>query len=202
MAEFLKRVDLIFGEYSDEKYKTLEKTIKRPNDDIIKDILDSGLRGRGGAGFPTAMKWKFTMEQPGDEKYVICNADEGEPGTFKDREILTQVPRKVFAGMAICGKVIGAKKGYIYLRGEYRFLLPDLLEEIDDYNETAKELGIDFTIEIRMGSGAYICGEESAFLNPWKVNAVNPGTNLPILPLQVTSINPPLSIMLKHLSMS
>ena len=69
------------------------------------------------------MKWKFTKEQPGDEKYVICNADEGEPGTFKDREILTKVPRKVFAGMAICGKVIGAKKGYMYLRGEYRFLL-------------------------------------------------------------------------------
>jgi [NiFe] hydrogenase diaphorase moiety large subunit len=165
MAEDLKRVDLIFGEYSeysDQKYKTLEKTIKRPSDDIIKDILDSGLRGRGGAGFPTAMKWKFTKEQPGDEKYVICNADEGEPGTFKDREILSRVPRKVFAGMAICGKVIGAKKGYMYLRGEYRFLLPGLLEEIDFYNETAKELGIDFTIEIRMGSGAYICGEESA----------------------------------------
>jgi len=162
MSEFLKRVDLIFGEYSDQKYKTLEQTIKRPTDDIIKDILDSGLRGRGGAGFPTAMKWKFTREQPGDEKYVICNADEGEPGTFKDREILTQVPRKVFAGMAICGKVIGAKKGYMYLRGEYRFLLPSLLEEIHVYNETAKELGIDFTIEIRMGSGAYICGEESA----------------------------------------
>jgi [NiFe] hydrogenase diaphorase moiety large subunit len=162
MSEFLKRVDLIFGEYSDQKYKTLEQTIKRPSDDIIKDILDSGLRGRGGAGFPTAMKWKFTMEQPGDEKYVICNADEGEPGTFKDREILTQVPRKVFAGMAICGKVIGAKKGYMYLRGEYRFLLPELLKEIEVYNESAKKLGIDFSIEIRMGSGAYICGEESA----------------------------------------
>jgi [NiFe] hydrogenase diaphorase moiety large subunit len=108
------------------------------------------------------MKWKFTKEQPGEEKYVICNADEGEPGTFKDREILSRVPRKVFAGMAICGKVIGAKKGYMYLRGEYRFLLPGLLEEIDFYNETARELGIDFTIEIRMGSGAYICGEESA----------------------------------------
>jgi [NiFe] hydrogenase diaphorase moiety large subunit len=162
MSELVQRVDLIFGEYSDQKYKTLEETLNRPTDDIIKDILDSGLRGRGGAGFPTALKWKFTKEQPGDEKYVICNADEGEPGTFKDREILTKVPRKVFAGMAICGKVIGAKKGYMYLRGEYRFLLPDLLEEIKVYNEHAKELGIDFTIEIRMGSGAYICGEESA----------------------------------------
>ena len=162
MSELVQRVDLIFGEYSDQKYKTLAETIVRSNDDIIKDILDSGLRGRGGAGFPTALKWKYTMEQPVEEKYVICNADEGEPGTFKDREILTMVPRKVFAGMAICGKVIGAKKGYMYLRGEYRFLLPGLLEELKIYDEHCKELGIDFSIEIRMGSGAYICGEESA----------------------------------------
>lgn len=158
----LKRVDLIFGEYSNVKYKVLADTLKRSNEDILKDLLDSGLRGRGGAGFPTAMKWKFTAEAPGDEKYVICNADEGEPGTFKDREILTRVPRKVFAGMAICGKVIGAKKGYMYLRGEYRFLLTDLYKELDIYHDHAQKLGSDFTIEIRLGSGAYICGEESA----------------------------------------
>lgn len=158
----LKRVDLIFGEYSNVKYKVLAESLKRSNEDILKDLLDSGLRGRGGAGFPTAMKWKFTAEAPSDEKYVVCNADEGEPGTFKDREILTRVPRKVFAGMAICGKVIGSKKGYMYLRGEYRFLLPDLYKELDIYHEHAAKLGHDFTIEIRLGSGAYICGEESA----------------------------------------
>ncbi|MGE5424237.1 MAG: NADH-ubiquinone oxidoreductase-F iron-sulfur binding region domain-containing protein [Syntrophothermus sp.] len=158
----LKRVDLIFGEYSDVKYKVLADTLKKSNDEILKDLLDSGLRGRGGAGFPTAMKWKFTAEAPSDEKFVICNADEGEPGTFKDREILSKVPRKVFSGMAICGKVIGAKKGYMYLRGEYRFLLPELYKELDTYHEHAAKLGLDFTIEIRMGSGAYICGEESA----------------------------------------
>ena len=158
----LKRVDLIFGEYSNEKYKILANTLTRPNEDILKDILDSGLRGRGGAGFPTAIKWKYTAETPSDERYVICNADEGEPGTFKDREILLRVPRKVFSGMAICGKVIGAKKGYMYLRGEYRFMLPELMKEMDIYHEHAKQLGLDFTIEIRMGSGAYICGEESA----------------------------------------
>jgi [NiFe] hydrogenase diaphorase moiety large subunit len=162
MSELVQRVDLIFGEYSDQKYKTLAETVNRPKEDIIKDILDSGLRGRGGAGFPTALKWKFTMEQPSEEKYVVCNADEGEPGTFKDREILTKVPRKVFAGMAICGMVIGAKKGYMYLRGEYRYLLPDLNRELEVYNEHMVTLGIDFPIEIRMGSGAYICGEESA----------------------------------------
>lgn len=158
----LKRVDLIFGEYSSEKYKVLASTLKRSNEEILKDLLESGLRGRGGAGFPTAMKWKFTAETPSDEKFVICNADEGEPGTFKDREILSRVPRKVFSGMAICGKVIGAKKGYMYLRGEYRFMLPELQKELDIYHEHATALGHDFPIEIRMGSGAYICGEESA----------------------------------------
>ncbi len=158
----LKRVDLIFGEYSNVKYKVLSETMKRPNEEILEDILESGLRGRGGAGFPTAMKWRLTAQSPSDEKYVICNADEGEPGTFKDREILTRVPRKVFSGMAICGKVIGAQRGYIYLRGEYKFMLPELMKELDGYNEHAKSIGLDFPIEIKLGSGAYICGEESA----------------------------------------
>jgi len=158
----LKRVDFIFGDYTQVKYKVLADTLIRSNEDILKDLLDSGLRGRGGAGFPTAMKWKYTAEAPGNEKYVICNADEGEPGTFKDKEILARVPRKVFSGMAICGKIIGARKGYMYLRGEYRFLLPDLYKELDIYHHYAKELGHDFTIEIVLGSGAYICGEESA----------------------------------------
>ena len=158
----LKRVDLIFGEYSNVKYNVLADTLKRTNEDILDNLFESGLRGRGGAGFPTAMKWKITAEVPGDEKYVICNADEGEPGTFKDREILSRVPRKVFSGMAICGKVINAKKGYLYLRGEYKFLIPELNRELESYHEHVKKLGHDFTIEIYLGSGAYICGEESA----------------------------------------
>jgi [NiFe] hydrogenase diaphorase moiety large subunit len=158
----MKKVDVIFGEYTNEKYKVLEHTLVKSNDEIIKELLDSGLRGRGGAGFPTGLKWKYTMEQPSDEKFVICNADEGEPGTFKDREILQRVPRKVYSGMAICAKVIGAKRGYIYLRGEYKFLLPSLLEELEIYHEHARKLDHNFTIEIRLGSGAYICGEESA----------------------------------------
>ncbi|MCK4662120.1 MAG: hypothetical protein KAT68_04600 [Bacteroidales bacterium] len=158
----LKRVDVIFGEYTGEKYPVFRKIIKRPNEEIIKELLDSGLKGRGGAGFPTGLKWKFAAEVESDEKYVICNADEGEPGTFKDREILDRVPRKVFCGMAICAKVIGAKKGYVYLRGEYKFLLPALQKERDIFYEHAKEVGFDFTIEFKLGSGAYICGEESA----------------------------------------
>lgn len=158
----LQRLDLIFGEYSAEKYKMLNKTIGRPKDEIIQELLDSGLKGRGGAGFPTGMKWKFTSQEVEPVKYVICNADEGEPGTFKDREILSRVPRKVFSGMAICGYVIGAKEGYLYLRGEYKFLIPSLREELEIFHEHAKMIGLDFTIDIRMGSGAYICGEESA----------------------------------------
>jgi [NiFe] hydrogenase diaphorase moiety large subunit len=160
--ENVKRVDLIFGEYTQEKYKILEETMKKSNEQIINEMINSGLKGRGGAGFLTGMKWKFTAQEKDPVKYVVCNADEGEPGTFKDREILTKVPRKVFSGMAICGKAIGAKKGYMYLRGEYMYLVPDLMNELDIYHEHAKRFNLDFTIEIRMGSGAYICGEESA----------------------------------------
>lgn len=160
--ENVKRVDLIFGEYTQEKYKILENTIKKSNEQIINEMINSGLKGRGGAGFLTGMKWKFTAQEKDPVKYVVCNADEGEPGTFKDREILTKVPRKVFSGMAICGKAIGAKKGYMYLRGEYMYLVPELMAELDIYHEHAKRFKLDFTIELRMGSGAYICGEESA----------------------------------------
>lgn len=157
----LKRVDLIFEEVCNTK-DILKKAWSRSKDEIINELLESGLKGRGGAGFPTALKWKFTSEQPEADRYIICNADEGEPGTFKDREILFKVPEKVFGGMAICAKVIGAKEGYIYLRGEYRFLLPELEAKLNNFHEILAELKIDFRIKIIMGSGAYICGEESA----------------------------------------
>jgi [NiFe] hydrogenase diaphorase moiety large subunit len=160
----INRADVIFGAYTTEKYKVLEKTLKRDRNDIIQELIDSGLRGRGGAGFPTGLKWKFAAAQKEEEKYVICNADEGEPGTFKDREILMKVPRKVLSGMAICGYCIGAKKGCIYLRGEYKFMLPDLNAEIAVFHEHAKQFGLDFTIEIKLGSGAYVCGEETALI--------------------------------------
>lgn len=158
----LKRVDIIFGAYTQEKYKVLEETLKKSSDQIISEVTDSGLKGRGGAGFPTGLKWKYTANEVDPIKYVVCNADEGEPGTFKDREILTRVPRKVFSGMAICAKAIGAKKGYLYLRGEYVYMLPDLMAELELFHECAKENNLDFEIKISMGSGAYICGEESA----------------------------------------
>ena len=108
------------------------------------------------------MKWRFTAQEKDPVKYIVCNADEGEPGTFKDREILDQVPGKVFCGMAIAGKAVGAKMGYVYLRGEYKFLIPKLNTELDKFHKTMDEFNQNFRIQIRLGSGAYICGEESA----------------------------------------
>ncbi|MCF8218537.1 MAG: hypothetical protein K9J21_06110 [Bacteroidales bacterium] len=157
----LKRVDIIFTE--DCNYKDiLSEALQSSNEDIVQSLLNSGLRGRGGAGFPTGMKWKFTAQEESDEKFIICNADEGEPGTFKDREILFKVPFKVFGGMAVGAKVIGAKEGYIYLRGEYKFLLDDLQKHLDEFHNVLDELNFDFRIKIVTGAGAYICGEESA----------------------------------------
>ena len=157
----LKRIDLIFKDEADYK-AVLKKAASQTNDELINELIASGLKGRGGAGFPTGLKWKLTSESKADKKYVICNADEGEPGTFKDREILTQVPHKVLTGMAICGKIIGAKEGFIYLRKEYNYLTTDLNKIIDEFHEVCKKLGLDFKIKIFLGYGAYICGEESA----------------------------------------
>lgn len=163
MEKTLKKVDIIF-EIDDKlsPLSILEKTIKRSPDEIILDLIDSGLKGRGGAGFPTGLKWKFARNEDSDTKYIICNADEGEPGTFKDREIIERVPDKILTGMAICAYVVGAKEGFIYLRGEYNFLLKNLQKRVDDYNLGMKKLNFDFTIGIKSGSGAYVCGEESA----------------------------------------
>ena len=156
----LNKVDLIF-EKIDTK-EVLLKAFKMSSDEIIQNMLDSGLKGRGGAGFPTGLKWKYTAVEKSPDKYIVCNADEGEPGTFKDRELLDRVSNKVHGGMAIAGKAIGAKMGIVYLRGEYRYLLPKLMIELDSFHKMIKEIGYDFNIVYRMGSGAYICGEESA----------------------------------------
>lgn len=178
----LQRVDLIFTEECSYK-DVLEETLKRPKDEITQEILDSGLRGRGGAGFPTGLKWKFTAQEESDEKFVVCNADEGEPGTFKDREILTRVPFKVFGGMAVCGYVIGAKEGYVYLRGEYEYLKEDIQNKIDEFHKTLDKLGLDFRIKLLMGCGAYICGEESALFESMEGKRGEP-RNKPPYPTQ------------------
>ncbi len=139
--------------------------------EVIEEVKASGLRGRGGAGFPTGLKWSFTAQAAGDQKYLICNADEGEPGTFKDRLILEGDPHSVIEGMAIAGYAIGATKGYVYSRGEYGLSIQRLNTAI----EQAKKLGLlgnglfgtdfSFDIEVRTGAGAYVCGEETALIN-------------------------------------
>jgi NADH:ubiquinone oxidoreductase subunit F (NADH-binding) len=144
-------------------FKALKKVLKLTGEQLIGEIKASGLRGRGGAGFPCGLKWELARKAPGDEKYVICNADEGEVGTFKDRYILENDPFSLIEGIAIAGYAIGAKKAYIYLRAEYHFLL-DLLEGAIAQSKKRGFLK-QLDIEIRQGAGAYVCGEESALMD-------------------------------------
>jgi len=143
-------------------------TLSRP--DIIEEMKNSGLKGRGGAGFPTGMKWNFAAAARADEKFVICNADEGEPGTFKDRIILQEHADLVFEGMTIAGKAVGAKEGILFLRGEYTYLkshLEAVLAKRREQNLLGKGIlgtDLEFDIRIFMGAGAYICGEETALI--------------------------------------
>jgi NADP-reducing hydrogenase subunit HndC len=138
--------------------------------EVIEIIENSGLRGRGGAGFPTGMKWKFVSKTPGDQKYVICNADESEPGTFKDRVVLEGDPHSIIEAMLIAGYAVGASVGYIYVRGEYALAQARLVQAI----EQAKAMGLlgehifgsnfSFELHVHAGAGAYICGEETALI--------------------------------------
>ena len=143
-------------------YKSLEKARGMKQTEVIEEVKKSNLRGRGGAGFNAGMKWNFSYQVQSEEKYVVCNADEGEPGTYKDRIIMENDPQSVIEGMAICGYAIGSKKGYIYCRGEYPYVVDTLNQAIAQ----AKAKGVlgDFDVEVRMGGGAYVCGEESALI--------------------------------------
>ncbi len=139
--------------------------------DIIETVSQSGLKGRGGAGFPTGMKWNFCAAEKGELKYIICNADEGEPGTFKDRVILSRFADLVFEGMTIGGRAIGATLGVVYLRAEYTYLRPHLNEVIKERRSRGvlgRSImgvdGFDFDVIIAMGAGAYVCGEETALI--------------------------------------
>ena len=149
-------------------YPALRKALGMSPGDIVDEIKASGLVGRGGAAFPTGVKWEGAAKAPGAEKYVICNADESEPGTFKDRILLLDDPHRTIEGMLIAGYAIGASRGYIYIRAEYPYILP-LLENALHEARAAKLLGdnildsgFSFDIELRLGAGAYICGEETA----------------------------------------
>ncbi len=178
----LKRVDLIFSkEYSCDKI--LATSLKKPKEEIIQMLMDSGLKGRGGAGFPTGLKWKMAAAEKSKRKYVICNADEGEPGTFKDREILDQVALKVLGGMALCAYVIGAREGFLYLRYEYRFLIPKLEKILDTFHKWMEDYDLDFTVKLFIGGGAYICGEETSLIESMEGKRGEP-RNKPPYPTQ------------------
>ena len=143
-------------------YEALKKARNMNQADLIVEVEKSGLRGRGGAAFNAGTKWGFSYNTPADQKYVVCNADEGEPGTYKDRTIMENDPHSVLEGMAICGYAIGATKGYIYCRGEYPYVVDILNQAIAQARE--KDVLGDFDIEVRMGAGAYVCGEETALI--------------------------------------
>ncbi|MGN0478954.1 MAG: NADH-quinone oxidoreductase subunit NuoF [Hominenteromicrobium sp.] len=145
-------------------------TEKIPPQQVIQTMLDSGLRGRGGAGFPTGLKWKFAAANAADQKYVCCNADEGDPGAFMDRSILEGDPHSVIEAMTIAGYAIGATQGYIYIRAEYPIAVKRLqiaINQAREYGLLGKNIfdsGFDFDIELRLGAGAFVCGEETALM--------------------------------------
>lgn len=142
-------------------YSALQRALQMTPEAVIAEVKASGLVGRGGAAFPTGVKWEGARNAEGTQKYIVCNADESEPGTFKDRILLGDDPHLLIEGMCIAAYAIGATKGYIYLRGEYPYLLP-VLEHAVAEARTEGYLGEYFDLEIRLGAGAYICGEETA----------------------------------------
>ena len=158
---------VIFGEI--ESYAGLKKIINLSKSDVLSEVRDSNLRGRGGAGFPTGIKWNLVAAAQSDDKYVVCNADEGEPGTFKDRVLLTEYAELVFEGMIIAAFASGAREGFLYLRGEYKSFVPSLEKTLSDMRKRGllgKDIldkkGFHFDIEIRLGSGAYVCKKRRA----------------------------------------
>ncbi len=153
-------------------YKALAKSLTLMTaDEIIEEVLQAGLRGRGGAGFPTGKKWQICRAQPGDEKYIICNADEGDPGAFMDRSIVESDPHAVLEGMVIGANAIGAHEGFIYIRNEYPLALKRLLlaiEQATEYGLMGEDIlgsGFHFHISVHRGAGAFVCGEETSLIN-------------------------------------
>src|SRR2546430_8519972 len=139
-------------------------------EEVIAEVNASGLVGRGGAAFPTGVKWEGAAKAPGQPKYIVCNADESEPGTFKDRILMEEDPHCTSEGMIIAGYAVGARQGYIYVRGEFPYafkIMSEAVEEARQAGTIGKNIlgsGLDFDIEMRLGAGAYICGEETALL--------------------------------------
>ena len=179
-----KKGPIVFDDL--EAGSAIRKAITMSPEEIINEIKTARLRGRGGAGFPTGMKWEFTHASEDKERYVFCNADEGEPGTFKDRVILTECPELMLEGMAIAGYAIGAKTGIIYLRGEYAYLKPFIDHIIEERKQSGllgtsicgKE-GFDFDVRVQLGAGAYVCGEETALISSCEGKRGDPKTRPP-----------------------
>ncbi|MCK9279646.1 MAG: iron hydrogenase [Melioribacteraceae bacterium] len=175
MEKTKREGSVIFSEY--KRGEGIKAALGKKREDILLELRESKIKGRGGAGFPTATKWMVVAASTAEIKYVICNADEGEPGTFKDRVLLVDYPELVFDGMVIAGYTIGASRGIVYLRGEYEYVrkpLEDYLESMRKDNLLGNNIlgkdGFDFDITIRMGSGAYICGEETALIESLEGN--------------------------------
>jgi [NiFe] hydrogenase diaphorase moiety large subunit len=193
-----RRGAVIFSDY--EAGTAIKKLGSIKPEEVISEVTNSNLRGRGGAGFPTGLKWNFCTKAEGDERYLLCNADEGEPGTFKDRVILTEQPELLFEGMVIGGYALGAKLGILYLRMEYKYLekqLETLLTEFREKGWLGKNIngidGFDYEIRIQFGAGAYVCGEESALIESCEGKRGEP-RNRPPFPVQVGYLNKPTSV--------
>ncbi len=170
VTDNIRRADVILGTPVTPG-AAISAALARGPERILSEVKKSNLRGRGGAGFGTGLKWELCRKAPGDEHYVVCNADEGEPGTFKDRVLLTRHADLVFEGMTVAAYAIGARKGFVYLRGEYHYLLGELQAVLTRRREQRllgasiqDQPGFDFDIDIHVGAGAYVCGEESALI--------------------------------------
>jgi [NiFe] hydrogenase diaphorase moiety large subunit len=189
---------VLFSEYT--KGEGIKQALKKSREDILFELKSSGLKGRGGAGFPTSTKWMITAAAVADKKFIVCNADEGEPGTFKDRVLLLEYPELVFDGMVVGGYTIGAQTGIVYLRGEYEYML----EFLEDYlakmrednllgNNILGKKGFNFDISIRLGSGAYVCGEETALIESLEGHRGEP-RNRPPYPVNTGYMGYPTSV--------
>ena len=190
--------EVIFAEM--QRGAALERALAMSPVEVIREIKTSRLRGRGGAGFPTGMKWEFTRAAEGDRRFLICNADEGEPGTFKDRVVLTERPDLLFEGMTVGGYAIGAEEGLVYLRAAYAYLrgfLEHVLAARREQGLLGKSVcgkeGFNFDIRIQMGAGAYICGEETALISSCEGLRGDP-KNRPPFPAQQGYLGKPTSV--------
>jgi [NiFe] hydrogenase diaphorase moiety large subunit len=184
----MKKGPVLFSDY--ELGMAIRKAVNMTPEQVIDEVKRSNLRGRGGAGFPAGLKWEFCRKSRGSVIYLLCNADEGEPGTFKERVILTELPKQLFEGMIVAGYALGAKEGILYLRYEYRYLvayLEHMLQEMREGNLLGKNIagkqGFNYEIRIQLGAGAYVCGEESALIESLEGKRGEP-RNRPPFPVQ------------------